>query len=348
VLIFAADNFKILLKMKRQNLLLQAALAICLMIGGGVLTALTLGTLSATMGAMPVAALVLVAILLYVIGASWLGRIIARQSCYSHFRNRSNHGAVLALTVIAAGALLLGFNTGALPAEWKSYYFSWPMLLVVIGTMQFCDFNFLTGVTLVAVGKFFLMDKLADIYPHDAVYSQFSATYWPILIIVVGALFFVRFLIYPKGFRTLHNHGFFIPPPPPLPDLSGFDRREPDAAPTTDNNNDGIIDYSFIFSGQEQVYLEPEFKGGRIETVFGGMTLDLRRTALPEGETRLELNSVFGGVVLIVPTEWYVETVHHGIFGGISDSRPQAIDMDKSRKLVIIANNVCGGVEIKN
>jgi predicted membrane protein len=110
-----------------------------------------------------------------------------------------------------------------------------------------------------------------------------------------------------------------------------------------------VIDTEVVFGGSEQVYLDPVFRGGQISTVFGGVKLDLRRTELPEGETWLTVESVFGGVEIDAPAEWNIEIRGESVFGGFTDRRPSAVGdgYGDGRKLIIKASCVFGGGEIK-
>jgi predicted membrane protein len=316
--------------MNGKNFVLQAILSLALMTGSGALLVWTLNTLGATVGALSVLTLVVTAILVLMAGVVWMGRLAygASGCARSPRRCRGVHqGVVFALTVIAAGALLLAFNTGFLPVEWKGFFFSWPMLLFLFGAVSLCKLKFMQGIILAAVGKFFLIDKLSLIYPQDDFYERFTSIYWPVLIIIVGLLIFARFLFKPKT-------GF-------------FDRHPEDGRRRGTNEKNGSVNYSYIFGGTEEVFLEPEFKGGSIETVFGGVSLDLRRTSLPEGETRLHIYTVLGGVELMIPPDWYVEINPQTVFGGVNDERTSHDAVDLSRKLILDARCVFGGVTIR-
>ena len=94
--------------------------------------------------------------------------------------------------------------------------------------------------------------------------------------------------------------------------------------------------------------LDPEFKGGDMNAVFGGISLDLRRTNLPVGETRLEVNAVFGGITIFVPSDWYVETHLDSVFGGFKDNRVPKEPLDTTKKLIIVGSCVFGGGELRN
>ena len=63
------------------------------------------------------------------------------------------------------------------------------------------------------------------------------------------------------------------------------------------------------------------FRGGRVETWFGGGVLDLRNATLDPMGATIEVNALFGGGNLLVPEDWNVETHVVGI-GGAGDGRP--------------------------
>jgi len=77
------------------------------------------------------------------------------------------------------------------------------------------------------------------------------------------------------------------------------------------------------------------------------MELDLRRTSLPEGETFLYVRAVFGGVEIKAPDNWHIETRSESFLGGVSDERSKHQQIDFSRKLIVAANAVFGGVSIE-
>jgi hypothetical protein len=65
----------------------------------------------------------------------------------------------------------------------------------------------------------------------------------------------------------------------------------------------------------------PAFRGGRVQTWFGGGVVDLRDATLDPLGATIEVNALFGGGSLVVPEGWNVETSITGI-GGVGDSRP--------------------------
>jgi len=314
----------------RNKVIIFAALAFSLMIGSGVLLNWTMNNLYTTSTALIVISLVLISVFLYVTGASIISRCLKQNKIPRNQGGLSN-GIIFALLLIGAGILLLCFNTGIFPIIWKSFFFSWPMLLFIIGVIHICKLHFMWGIILAAIGKYFLFSEISKIYPDTLVYEQLVSTYWPVGIILLGIIIFVSIIIRPKRFEHRHPKGNWH---------ESYIAGEQE-------NQDGKINYQFTFSGTEQVILDPEFKGGNIDVTFGGMELDLRHTSLPEGETFLYINALFGGVEISAPDHWEIEIRSKSFVGGVSDSRLKYIDKDQSRKLILVAKCTFAGIEIK-
>jgi len=113
-------------------------------------------------------------------------------------------------------------------------------------------------------------------------------------------------------------------------------------------SDQGLIYEDHIFSGTEKRIINKEFKGGRVNIIFGGIKLDLTQASLAEGNNDLELNVIFGGATIIVPCEWKIQLKNTSVFGGFSDKRFCIKESaDPSRVLTIRASAVFGGGEIK-
>ena len=315
---------------KRQNVLLAIS-SIVLMTGGGLLLNQTLNFYYNTLSAFIVILLSILSVIIFVVGASLMGRCVNINNV-RHYRNGMSNSIIFALVLVATGMLLLGFNTAYFPSAWNGFFFSWPMLLLVIGIVHFCNCHFLWGIILAAIGKFFLFTKVSVLFPEEAIYEQFASTYWPVLIIVCGvAIFLSTILSFGKRSITCSKSKW----------------KENNTSEESENN-DGKINYRFIFSGSEQVILDPIFKGGNIDITFGGMDLDLSRTSLAEGDTFMYINVVFGGIEITVPDHWDIEIRQNRIAGGIEDSRKNKnTEIDRTRKLIVVAKCTFGGIDIK-
>jgi len=312
---------------KTNKSVMLSVLAIAVMVCGGLLLGWTINVLSHFIDSGLTFILVLASVLLYVAGASWMGHIIVRGGEYWRFGGFHN-GITFALLVIGTGVLLLCLNGGLLPVEWKRFLISWPMLLFVLGCSELCKIHYIPGIILASIGTFFLVQR----FPGASFDGQFISTWWPVFIIIGGGLIFFSILLKPKQFLGSHNHP------------KDFWNKQSEIQ---EENWDGKINYKFVFSGAEQVILDPVFKGGNIETIFGGMELDLRRTSLPEGESFLFVKAVFGGVEIKAPDNWLIEIRSESAFGGVADERSKIKDIDYSKKLIVVANAVFGGVTVE-
>ena len=307
-----------------------AATSIVLMVSGGLLLNVTLNILYGTLPALLVILLTLSSVFLYIIGALFMGRCINNGRRRFMGMSGINHNVVFALILVAIGLLLLEFNMDLLPHIWKRFFFSWPMALLVLGIGQLFKPKFIGGVILSLTGIFFLFSKAANIYPDIELYEQFISTFWPLLIIIAGVLILLSAILRPGRRRFNHK-------------VTCADDKQTNQS----ENNDGKINYRLTFSGTEQVILDPVFKGGNIDITFGGMELDLRRTSLAEGDTFLYITAVFGGVEITAPDNWDIELRQNRFAGGVEDSRVKGVEIDRTRKLIIIAKCTFGGIDIK-
>jgi len=317
--------------MKKNKSLLFAILSVAFIIGSGVLLSWTINVLYG--GASPAFAtlsLSLLSVFLFILGSTFMGRSI-HETNVRHSHDDIYTGVQLAFLLIAAGVLLLCFNTEALHPDWKSFFISWQMSIFVVGALCICKSHFITGLIAATVGIFFLIEKATVLYPHDIQLGLLTSNIWPAVFIVSGIIIILGFVVRPKVCFRRHPKGNWIE----------------DYVPDENENDDGKINYRFVFSGTEQVILDPVFKGGTIEVTIGGMELDLRRTSLAEGKTFLYVNAAFGGVVIMAPETWEIETKSKSIMGAVTDSRRKLPDLDHTRKLVIVAKCTLGGIEIK-
>jgi len=259
----------------------------------------------------------------------------------SSYQTGFNKGLGFGFVLLVIGSLLLAFNIGAIPIVLKDVVFSWPSLLIFIGLVNLFKKHWFSGFMFIVVGKFFLLPRIIEIYPNlfPGLNGDFAQIYWPMLFIVAGIIILTRKLFFPKWtspyYKEFMNKKYVL------------ENRRYNCSEKRNYNGDGISKNS-IFGGGEHIVLDPEFKGGELNAVFGGLILDLRRTNLPEGETFLDINAVFGGITLIIPSDWLIETRIDAVFGGFQDSRIPKEPQNTSRRLVITGSCVFGGGEIRN
>ena len=248
-----------------------------------------------------------------------------------NFSGRSK-GGLFGFLLILVGTLFLAFNFGWIDPALRSVVFSWPVLFVVFAIIALFKREYLALFFWLALAAFFLLPRIAHLYPDalPGINEDFTATFWPVLLIVVGAGVILKILFGKKA--CCHRHGHIQRP-------LNVDKME---------GTDGIYVREVVFGGIEDIFLEPVFRGGQIEVVFGGVELDLRRASLPEGDTYLQVEAVFGGIKLYLPDDWVVVPKISTVLGGVDNKHfSKSTNQDTSRRLLISGEIVFGGCEIR-
>ena len=110
-----------------------------------------------------------------------------------------------------------------------------------------------------------------------------------------------------------------------------------------------FIKIDSVFSGVNRTILSKNFQGGKIACVFGGAEIDLTQADIT-GTVTIKMEVVFGGVKLIVPSNWGVQSDIDGAFHNVDDKRKynSAITADPNKMLILRGSAVFGGVEVKS
>lgn len=242
---------------------------------------------------------------------------------------QSKVGVVVGVLFIIAGLIFGLHHVGIISYEWRHILLSWPMVLIALAAIAFSKRQPAPGIILLVVGGIFLMPRMAKVFPDLRWLSTWNMhNLWPLVLVAVGLVIII-------ASRQKKQDG------------ASSEKRDWRGSGYTSKN--GRIDVEYVMSGSDQVFMEPVFRGGKISTVFGGTSLDLRRTSLPEGETYLDIECVFGGVTIIVPDTWFVEVHSDSVFGAFNDKRTyyDSNAQDKKSILIIKAECVFGGGELK-
>lgn len=252
---------------------------------------------------------------------------------------------IIGLLVIAAGALLVAFNSGALPVEYKRIVFSWPMLLVAVGffTLFGGVKGIFGGIALIMVGGIFLLRRM------DIAGSYLNGeNIWATVLVVAGIL------IVAKSCFLRKSHSKFCDPEKAREwkEKHGLHchahRARRDFRDESRNFSD-YLERSCVFGSVREKVESQSFSGGEVNCIFGSVVLDFAHAQLAEGVNYLEINAVFGGVELYLPNDWSVEMRQTCVFGGFVDRRTKAtFDIADGRKLILVLNSVFGGGEIKS
>jgi hypothetical protein len=240
-----------------------------------------------------------------------------------HFRGPGRSGRIFGgLIVVAVGTLLLARQTGLNIPYWV---LSWEMLLIAMGVFVGVKHNFRGPVwfILIAVGSVFLLD---DVMP-GLVIKDFV---WPIVIIGVGLLIMIR--------PNRHRHD------------RPWRRWDDKNYSNEPQSKDELLDSVNIFGGLKKNIISKNFRGGEITTIFGGSELNLTQADVTE-RIELEVTQIFGGIKLIVPPHWKIQSEELvSIFGGVDDKRPIQSNpsYDDQKVLVLKGTNIFGGIDIKS
>ena len=260
-----------------------------------------------------------------------------------HHCNSLYNTVAIALFLVLAGMAILGFNLGYLPLPLKGVIFSWPMLLLCFGLITIVKrYHFFSGVVLLSVGVFFVIPRLLVVYPNllPVVAAEFVHLYWPVLLIFSGILFLIHRLLSHSNSHSKCSANTFTP-------FSDNQLNEEIRSKHVKNEN-GYFSKQSVFSSGEHIVLDPEFKGGEINTVLGETVLDLRKTTLKEGDTFLKINTVLGSVTIFVPIDWSVDIRTEAIMYSFEDKRYNATNAEVSKRLVIIGSGILGSGELRN
>ncbi|WP_461633441.1 LiaF transmembrane domain-containing protein [Labilibaculum euxinus] len=233
----------------------------------------------------------------------------------SQHKSNPNNRAIFGIFLILFGCLLVLKNLDFIPYDLRHVIFSWPMLLFGLGVLFFFGKDDkTTGIVLMAVGGVFLMPIVFD-------WSfNWRGLFWPVMLIVIGVVVIRK-------------------------------RNECDVSKRSAVGSDSdYIDELNIFGGGEKVINTKNFRGGKVTCVFGGTELNLTNADLAEGTNIIDVFTMFGGCVLVVPSDWEVKVEVSAILGGVSDKRIPTTNyiVEPKKELIIKGFVALGGCEIKS
>jgi predicted membrane protein len=237
---------------------------------------------------------------------------IRSRACRSHGWGGLIPGAI----ILAVGIIFLLDSLGYVRA--RHFLQFWPMILIFVGGAKIARRDSRIWGALVLLFGIFL--QLSELGIGHFSWGQF----WPLLLIAGGAM---------AMWSAIQAR-----------------RLMPTASSDTIDPRD-TLEESAIFGGIEKRLNSREFRGGRLQAIFGGIELDLRDADMLGNEAVIHANAIFGGIEMRVPETWYVATRGQGVFGGFSDSTrfSAPADPEKPKKtLIVLGTSLFGGVEIRN
>ncbi|MDZ4663755.1 MAG: hypothetical protein SGJ15_02655 [Bacteroidota bacterium] len=251
---------------------------------------------------------------------------------WNKWEKQNKRGKVIGgIFVVFFGALFLAKELGAAIPDWA---ISWKTIFIAIGLAIAIKSNFkrLTWLVFVGIGTAFIV---CDLYPE----LNLRHIIWPLLIILVGmVMIFKPRRKYDSNSwnRWKHHQGHY---------KANNDWCNKEAVDSSDDH----IDSTTFMGGIKKNVISKNFKGGEITNVMGGAEYNLSQADFKEAVT-LEINQVFGGTKLIIPSHWELKSELVAVLGGIDDKRPiQTNVVSAEHKILILkGTTVLGGIEIRS
>lgn len=228
------------------------------------------------------------------------------------------------------GAIIIAVGAFILIDRMDMYYFPrwifsigsfFIVLGLIIGLKK--KFNGIGWIVLMFIGGFFLLREIPDV-PY-----QFRRLIFPIGLITVGVFVLMRSLI-GAGAREARKTSW-----------------NSDGLVTDDLGGEDFFDITTIFGSSKRRVFSKIFKGGQITSIFGGSDIDLTQADI-EGTVVIDVVQLFGGVKLIIPSNWELKSDVTAVFGGLEDKRAVTTSSGSNKKLVVTGFVMFGGVDIKS
>ena len=104
---------------------------------------------------------------------------------------------------------------------------------------------------------------------------------------------------------------------------------------------------SAFLGGSDRKVITQEFASGEVNAVIAGMTVDFRGSRLAAGRGVVDVFAMWGGVDLIVPEGWRIESDVTPILGAFQDRTAPPGDA-AAPTLLVRGSVVMGGIEVRN
>lgn len=245
---------------------------------------------------------------------------------------KSSNEKWIGLIVLAVGVFILLRNFH-LPLP--SFLFSWPMILVVIGSIVGIKEKFRgsSWLILIGIGLFFLSMKN---FPNWNLRNYIA----PAVLIAIGLHIILRRSRTAEDELRNDQTGSTT--------SSSFVSSTGSSEPAIEASEPGdVIDVAAVFGAVKKNCYSKNFKGGESVAVFGGSEINLMHADFT-GTVKLELVNVFGGTTLIVPAHWQIRSEAVAIFGAIEDKRQRPAGVSSDKIILLEGFVMFGGIDIKS
>jgi predicted membrane protein len=253
----------------------------------------------------------------------------------THNKSNKRNVSWMGVALILIGLLIIGKYAGVLPTYLIDFSFGFivGILIAIWGVYTLFQRHYLSGFWILALSVGYLIHS--HLPESDTPVEPY---YWSGVLILFGVLLMIR--------KRLPQHAAFDNPFVSFKVGYG-DGGEECVAADADETTDGFVRISNEFSGTQRSVVDTEFIGGRIDSLCGGVTLDLRRAILPKGTTYIDVSLRLSGLELYAPSHWRIKYEGHNFAGGYEDKR-LTTPSDADQTLVLRGELQMSGITVKS
>lgn len=232
-------------------------------------------------------------------------------------RHRKGDKLTFGLIIILVGTFLLLKKLHIIPFfDWHTF---WPLILICIGLLIGVRKRFQHNAwwILVLIGTAYSI-------PEFMIMGTSSATLMFPIALIIGGLFVV--------FRSRKKNDW----------KQGME---------VVTNGENYLNIDVTFGGHKEIVTSKDFRGGNVNTTFGGVEVNMIQADSSTQPMVLNLSVSFGGVELIIPSHWELQNEVHSTMGSVEDHRAirtSSITTEEKKILVLKGSCSFGSIEIKS
>lgn len=239
------------------------------------------------------------------------------KSAHRHKNSKILAGAL----VIVFGTLFLIERQGVAMPDWV---ISWKTILIAVGIVHLYKHGAkkIWGWIMLGVGVVLIVKDLHPQYVDTGLIL-------PVIIILIGISMITKHTNLFGSKKTGHHSVWFD-------DEKGI-------------SSEDYVQSSTYFGGVHKNIVSKSFKGADFTTAFGGIEINLMKADMQE-PAKIKASTYFGGMVLIVPNNWQIQSDITTIAGSVEDQRslPSDVAFDPNKVLILEGTCLFGGVEIRS
>jgi predicted membrane protein len=242
-------------------------------------------------------------------------------------------GAAFGVFLVTLGIVLLLGQMGIVSTS-SLFRFFWPAIMIFLGVeLMFSRnrfsrnrFNREAGGFLLVAGIILLLSKLGVFHFSFSVVWALACIYWGLWIVA----------------RTFGVRHWWESHVPGSTEDKVIDINETDPAKTP-------ADVSAIFGSFKRPITAKNFKGAKLEAIFGEVGIDLTKADIEGEEAVIQADAIFGACQIRVPETWHISVRGSAVMGEYVDkTRQRPPEGPGVKTLIVTGSAVFGTVEVKN